>query len=153
MPNSSSVRSAPVHYGAVDYVTFHVTMDGAIRAASGPGLESIGSSPTEMAGRSVHDLYEANPDLAAAYAQLFQGRPVTTIMHFMGRMWMFDASPIMDGGNQVGISGAAWLLDERDATERSAPHGQVFTVDGVLYEVRRVTPPPPPLAAPFLRLL
>lgn len=110
-----SARGLPAYPGSVGYVTFRVGMDGRIRMSRGPALESIGWTEDAMERTSVYDLYEANPELAAAYHRLFRGHRVATILTFAGRRWFFDASPIVEDGVQTGIMGAAWLESEEDA--------------------------------------
>ena len=101
-------------------VLFAADSNGVITMSRGKALSALGLAEGELVGRSVFDLYENEPEVAAAARRCLAGESVIARLDLDGVIHETLFSPLFSDGQVTGIVGVA-----TDVTERARAEAQL----------------------------
>lgn len=127
------VTRAPVLMWTID-------RDGVFTTAEGHGLRELRVSPTDVVGRSIHDVYSRMPEVLPHYERALAGEPAAATIVTSGRTLKAHLVPLhADDGSVEGVVGVATDITDlaraqEQLSESEARHSVVLDAlqEGVL---------------------
>ena len=98
-------------------VVWMIDAEGTFHLSEGRGLGAMGLEPGEVVGKSIYDVYAADPDGLDLVRQALAGEVVETMVEAAGRHFTAHVQPIREAGEVVGVAGVA--LDITDRVEEA----------------------------------
>ncbi|HTY06873.1 MAG TPA: PAS domain S-box protein [Gemmatimonadales bacterium] len=98
---------------------FAFDRSGIITLAEGRGLLDRGLTPAELVGRSAFELHRNRPDVLRSLRRALAGETVAEVSQLDDLAFEVHYTPIVEGGEVVGVSGVAINVTERERAERA----------------------------------
>lgn len=95
------------------YVQWTVDADGVMLNIAGTAIHAMEIPAEQVIGGNIRDVYRDSPKLLGIYERVTRGEIVRERLELNGGTWQLDAQPHYRAGVLSGVTGVAFLIEER----------------------------------------